>query len=217
MKIGEYYQSKIGNVDYKNYSLGEMQSAYVGKSMISRKAYKAIIKKNMYQVQNDFSLHGGIGGTDINLNGTTGDTYMIVGKNEYNNPVVKIPGSIYMFGINKNGHWDDTIMSSSFWTSPIGSGRTYKLTPKNTTFKAVESQIPLSEDGYINHEIIFTGIGANGISLLYREYTFENMARPAFNQKLVYPIDSKEIRFRDYLIRINSVSASKIQYTVKSE
>jgi hypothetical protein len=217
MKMEEHSQSKIENIDYKNYSLGKLQSAYVGESMISRKAYKAIIKKNMYQAQNDFSLYGGVGGTKINLNGTTGDNYRIVGKNKYNNPVVNIPGSIYMFGINQNGNWDNTIMSSSFWTSPVASSKAYKLTPPNTTFKAVESKTPFSEDGYINHEIIFTGIGANGISLLYREYTFGNMARPAFKQELVYPIDSKEIRFRNYLISINSVSASKIQYTVKSE
>ncbi len=217
MKKTDVMQSKIEDVDYKNYSIGEVQKAYVGAPIISRKSYKAIIKKNMYQAQNDFSLKGGIATTSISLNGATGDTFRVAGINENDNPVVNIPGSIFMFGIDKSGQWDRTVMSPSFWTSPIGSGEQYELLPSDTSFVAVESKIPFSEAGYINHEIIYTGIGANGISLLYREYTFENMARSDFKQELVYPISSKEIRFRNYLISINSVSASEIEYTVKAE
>ena len=65
-----------------------------------------------------------------------------------------------------------------------------------------ESRTPVSEKGYLNHELVFTGVGSNGISLLYREYTFEDMARSAFKQELVYPKDTDEIRFRSYQIEV---------------
>ena len=217
MKYGDVQGSKLENVDFKNYELGSQSSAFVGEQVISRKKYQSLVKRNLFQAQNDFSLQGGLATTSINLTASAGDKFHVAGMNENNNPVVNIPGSIFMFGIDSSGQWDQTVMSPSFWTSPIGSGDQYKITPENTTFKAVESQTPLSEAGYINHEIIFTGIGANGISLLYREYTFENMARSDFKQELVYPIDSKKIRFRNYQIDLVSVSPSEIRYTVTSE
>jgi hypothetical protein len=217
MKYGDVPESKLENVDFKNYELGKQSSAYVGEQLISRKKYQTLVKKNLFQAQNDFSLQGGLGATSINLSASAGDTFRVAGVNEHNNPVVNIPGSIFMFGISSSGQWDQTVMSPSFWTSPIGSGNQYKITPVNTDFKAVISQIPFSEAGYINHEIIFTGVGANGISLLYREYTFENMARSDFKQELVYPVNSKKIRFRNYQINLVSVSPSEIKYKVISE
>jgi hypothetical protein len=217
MKTGTSYQSSIENIDYKNYLINKAQSAYVGEQLISRKAYKAIIKKDLYQTQSNFSLRGGLGKTAISLNASIGDTFKVAGENENSNTVVYIPGSIFMFGINNSGNWDGTVMSSNFWTSPIGSGNQYKMTPPDTKFEIIESKIPLSGNGYINHEIIFTGLGTNGINLLYREYTFENMARSDFKQELIYPANTKEIRFRNYLFHINHVSASEIKYIVKSE
>ncbi|MEL7308070.1 MAG: hypothetical protein AAGK05_09515 [Pseudomonadota bacterium] len=209
--------SKIEQVDIKNYTLGEVKTAYVGEQIIVRKSYKASFKKDTYQALNDFVFEGGILSTSVNLQGTAGDTYKISGNNEKGNSVISIPSSIFMLGIDSNGQWDQTVMSNSYWTSPIGSGDTYTMTPIDTKFKLVESQVPLSENGYVNHEIVYTGQGANGISLLYREYTFENMARSDFKQELVYPIDSKEIRFRNYLIEVVSVSPSEIKYKVVSE
>lgn len=217
MKVVDQAPSKVEQIDYKNYTLGKQQKVYVGEQVISRKSYKAIIKSNLFKALNDFTLSGGVGTTSINLSASTGDTFRIAGANEVNNPVVNIPGSYFMFGINEQGQWDKTVMSPSFWTSPIGSGSQYTMTPENTIFQKVESSTPFSEAGYINHEIVFTGIGANGISLLYREYTFGNMARSDFKQELVYPLDSKEIRFRNYLLEIHSVDSSEIHFTIVKE
>ncbi|WP_231619685.1 hypothetical protein [Pseudoalteromonas sp. NZS100] len=216
VQLGKH-SSKIEQVDIKNYTLDEEQTAYVGEQLIVRKSYKASFKKDTYQALNDFVFEGGILSTSVNFHGTAGDTYKISGKNELGNSVISIPGSIFMLGINNEGQWDQTVMSNSFWTSPVGSGDTYTMNPLDTTFKLVESQVPLSENGYINHEIVYTGQGTNGISLLYREYTFENMARSDFKQELVYPVDSKEIRFRNYLIDIISVSPSELKYRVIAE
>jgi hypothetical protein len=217
MKSTHSAQSKIDTVDFKNYQIGEPLSAYVGNPIITRKSYKTASKADVFQAEEDFSLTGGVATTSVNLQAHKGDSFRIAGKNELDNYVVNIPGSIFMFGISSDGQWDETVLSSSFWTSPIGSGGQYEMTPPNAKLKLVNSEIPLSEAGYINHEIIFTGIGANGISLLYREYTFENMARSDFKQELVYPVDSKEIRFRNYLLEVLTVSPAEIKYIVSQE
>ena len=217
MKMAEQVPSRVEQIDFKNYEIGQRQKAFVGEQIIARKSYKAVIKSNLFKAMNDFTLSGGIGTTSINLSATTGDTFRVAGFNELNNPVVNIPGSYFMFGIDPNGNWDMTVMSPSFWTSPIGSGNQYKMTPENTFFQKVESTTPFSEAGYINHEIVFTGVGASGISLIYREYTFENMARSDFKQELIYPKDTKQIRFRNYLIDVHSVNSSEIEFTVTNE
>ena len=217
MKPGANFESDIKKVDFKNYKIGLEHSAYVGEQIIVRKSYKAIVRNDMYEAQNDFSLTGGLGSTVINLNAYTGDTFRIAGYNEINNPVLNIPGSIFMFGVNNQGKWDGTVMSPSFWTSPIGSGRQYKILPTDTTFKPVSKTIPTSDYGYINHEIIFTGTTKDSITLLYREYTFENLSRPDFKQDIIYPIDTKKIRFRNYQIDVKSVDSSQIIYIVRTE
>lgn len=217
MKMAEQVPSRVEQIDYKNYEIGKHQKAYVGEQVISRKTYKVVIKSNLFKAMNDFTLSGGVGTTSINLAASTGDTFRVAGYNELNNPVVNIPGSYFMFGIDSSGQWDKTVMSPSFWTSPIGSGNQYKISPNNALFQKVESTTPLSEAGYINHEIVFTGVSSNGISLLYREYTFENMARSDFKQELIYPIASPQIRFRNYLINIHSVNSSEIEFTVDKE
>ncbi len=217
MKMAEQVPSRVEQIDFKNYEIDKRQKAFVGEQIIARKSYKAVIKSNLVKAMNDFTLSGGVATTSINLVAMTGDTFRIAGYNELNNPVVNIPGSNFMFGIDSNGNWDMTVMSPSFWTSPIGSGSQYNIFPENTTFQKVESTMPFSEAGYINHEIVFTGIGASGLNLIYREYTFENMARSDFKQELIYPIDTKQIRFRNYLISVHSVDSSEIEYTVAQE
>ena len=217
MKMEGITKSEIRNIDFKSYEIGSSFTVYVGNSILARKSYEAIVRKDRVEALNSFTLKGGIATTSISLAGKKGDRYAIAGVNEKGHYVARIPGSIFMFGVDKLGHWDNTVMSSSYWTSPIGSGGQYKLEPEDTFFKVVESITPVSELGYVNHELIFTGVGANGITLLYREYTFENMARSAFTQELVYPKDSKEIRFRNYLITVISVTPSELKLSVKSE
>ena len=217
MKMEGVDKGEIRNIDFKSYTLDNPFTVYVGDSVLSRKSYEAVVRKDKLEALNSFTLKGGIATTSITLIGDKGDSYSIAGKNEKGHYVARIPNSIFMFGVNEQGRWDNTVMSSSYWTSPIGSGGQYKIEPEDTMFKVVESVTPVSELGYINHELIFTGVGANGITLLYREYTFENRARSAFSQELVYPKDSKNIRFRNYLLTILSVNSSELSVIVESE
>ena len=217
MKMEGVDKGEIRNIDFKSYSLGTPFSVYVGDRVLSRKSYEAVVRKDNLEALNSFTLKGGIATTSISLIGDKGDRFSIAGKNEKGHYVARIPNSIFMFGVNEHGKWDNTVMSSSYWTSPIGSGGQYKIEPEDTLFKVVESTTPVSELGYINHELIFTGVGANGITLLYREYTFENRARSAFTQELVYPKGSKDIRFRNYSLTILSVNPSEISLIVNSE
>jgi hypothetical protein len=43
------------------------------------------------------------------------------------------------------------------------------------------------------------------------------LTRPAFSQELTYPVNSREIRFKELVIGINRVAADRINFTVISD
>lgn len=217
MQLHSTGDGKFSRVDEKNYKIGEEHTVYVGERVLARKSYETIVQTGYVEASNRFTLTGGMGSVAVSETGEKGDKYKIVGSNEKGNFAVAIPGTHLTFGVTQAGQWDKTIASPSFWTSPVGSGSAYQLKPPQTIFLPVESSTPLSEAGYINHELIYTGIGNDGIHLLYREYTFENMARSAFTQELVYPTDSKSIRFKNYKLKIVKATSSEITYVVETE
>lgn len=71
--------------------------------------------------------------------------------------------------------------------------------------------------GKTNFELIYSGIDGETINILYREFTNDNIARPSFFQNLTYSKKNNKIRFRDLIIRIDSVDNEKIVFTVLSD
>ena len=70
---------------------------------------------------------------------------------------------------------------------------------------------------YVNFELIYTGTDNTSLFMTYREYTPDNLARPAFFQNLVYPANSDTIRFRDIKIKVHDKANSQIVYTVTED
>lgn len=130
MKRKGVEKGEIRNIDFKSYKLGKRLTVYVGDRVLTRKSYGAVVRKDKMVALNSFILKGGMTSTSITLIGDKGDRYSIAGKNEKGHYVARIPNSIFMFGVNEQGIWDNTVMSSSFWTSPIGSGGAVQNWPR---------------------------------------------------------------------------------------
>lgn len=130
------------------------------------------------------------------------------GKDVY---LIKFPNiPVSKFGITKEGKWANFIVGDMNQIQL----NIAQIIPENTQFQIVkESQID-STQGFTNFEIVFNGITKDAINLLYREYTPDNMARPAFYQNLTYPIDTEIIRFQNIRIKIHTISNESISYTV---
>ena len=89
------------------------------------------------------------------------------------------------------------------------------INPPSLGFKKAVRGDVLTERGFSNYEIIYTGISGNTISLLYREFTPNDLARPSFFQNLQYDLSkSKEIQFKNISILIKSADNRKIVYSV---
>lgn len=52
------------------------------------------------------------------------------------------------------------------------------------------------------------------LNATYKEYSYNDLARPAFFQNLTYQVDAKQIRFKNFLIQIHDVTNEQITYTV---
>ncbi len=71
--------------------------------------------------------------------------------------------------------------------------------------------------GNINYELIFGGINEVSFNVTYREFTRNDLAKPAFFQNLVYRTNEKELRFKNIKIDILEVNSQKIVYKVMED
>jgi len=93
----------------------------------------------------------------------------------------------------------------------------FKTTPTNLSFEPISTKKIKTGAGYLNYELIYSGRAGGSITLLYREYSSADLARPAFYQNLVYESDQKQIRFKDNIFSIHEATNEKIVYTVISD
>jgi hypothetical protein len=93
----------------------------------------------------------------------------------------------------------------------------FRATPEDLRFFELIREKVNVKAGYLNYEIIYGGTDEKSIRMTYREYTSEDLARPAFSQDLVYEVGSKEIRFRDTKIVVYEATNEKIVYAVVSD
>ena len=63
-------------------------------------------------------------------------------------------------------------------------------------------------------ELIYSGKNDVSLNATYKEYTPDNMARPAFFQNITYRADARQLRFKNFVIKLHDVSNEKITYTV---
>jgi len=71
---------------------------------------------------------------------------------------------------------------------------------------ATKASVP----GTLNYEIIYVGQDGPSIRFEYREYTADDLARPAFSQTLAYPKGAQRFRFRDVAFQVLSLKDDEI-------
>jgi hypothetical protein len=71
--------------------------------------------------------------------------------------------------------------------------------------------------GFRNFELVYGGTDGKSFTLTYREYSPEDLIRPAFTQNLTYENGSTAVRFRNTRLSIQEVTAEKITYSVISD
>ena len=202
-------------VFYKNYTLGQKQAAFVGQPLITVKDYMVDSYKDDYMVATDnFVIKGGV----ITINGDKNTKYRIMGETTIGQEtftVVSLPKSqLDTWGIlvDENGRVYHKVLNGG-----VLMFYSFQASPSNVRFVASKKENINVEGGYINYELIYSGTDGKSITITYREYTSNDLARPAFYQNLVYESEDKEIRFRNTKFLIHEATNEKIIYTVISD
>jgi hypothetical protein len=207
--------SESRHVFEKNYSLGVERSAYVGDSIVRVKDYFETSQESDALVASEsFRLSLGLGQGENVAAGAIADVRGTTTKDGKKYRVIGIKGARY-FGmtylLNDDGSFQGTALS------PVGGDSSCKPKPSTARFFGKTVSRIDSTKGWINIELVYSGVTKDSITVLYREYTPEDLARAVYSQNLVYPKDSKTIRYRDIAITVIEASSERLRYVVQAD
>lgn len=195
----------------KNYTLGERKTSYIGQEIIKVEKCdgfgKTIISGQDVVVNGkynnkDFQIHHN------NINPIIG-TILLDDKAYY---VTKDSSNYCLWGILAS---DDGIIKKntlySHYYQQVYISDSIIINPDKVVYS--NSCIRNSPTA-ISFELIFAGKNDVSLNTTYKEYSYNDLARPAFFQNLTYQANAKQIRFKNFLIQIHNVTNEQITYTV---
>jgi hypothetical protein len=202
----------------KNYSINAVQQIAVGEPMIKVKDY-IVIKKtsNKLSPSSDFMI-----GKNY-LSGKKGELIPLVGKVtlsdvEYYLIQAKEPILLFPISLDGNysgGHVARVIGGFHSGNEVMGKGSgNIAIEPQGTKFILGQIEEIDATAGFTNYEIIYTGLTKDAVNFLYREFSPDNLARPAFYQNLTYPTSSKVVRFKKLKMQIIKANEENLSYKV---
>jgi hypothetical protein len=212
--------SEIRQIHQKNYILGDKKIAYIGEPIVLVKEYRVLESESSLKADNPFTITGGLSSATVNVFGTKGQEFPIVGSIKVNGKhcnTIAIPSSIFVFAIKPDGAFSGVVAGFDWGMSPVQGVNVYKINPPNTRFYPTKVQHVMKDAPFTNMELIYSGLSDNALQLLYREYTSDDLIRPAYTQELSYPPDAQVIRFKAFKIEITEASAEKLVYSVMEE
>jgi len=222
--------SDLKTEEVKNYKLNEEYSVNVGDTIIVRRSYlyKIAEKDDRAVASKDFKLTAklalahdiscvGRKGEQMLVEGTTtlkGQRYFIVKVGQINGGgdvgalVDATTGQVSKIGVGQNafGSWVTTAISGIV------------AEPADVTFSPAKSVEIDQSKPYENYQIIYTGRSGENVTFVYREFTPDDLARPAFYQNLTYNLaESKVIQFRKLQMQVIEATNERIKLKVISD
>lgn len=209
----------------KNYSIGKPLKAYVGDPMVRVKDYYLDEIQTQVATVNTNAIASG---WSIGVNLEKGRQYRVVGTWNLNGKQYTVVETLFNSNtankagllIREDGSIADRllIMVANSNYKAIVANEKISVSPAGTRLiRKKTSKVNSQRGGYINFELIFTGITGQSINVLYREYSPEDLARPAFYQNLTYDRNANTIRFKGLRIKLHSVDNERVEYTVEGD
>jgi len=208
----------------KNYVKGEIKTAFIGQEIIQVK--ELLAEQGFYEISPEFlivtnyklrEIYIDSKSTDKILTDTvrfdsksmtvnTGESFNLFQLSDRNNDLwgilVSDDGRIFNKGIYSY-YWDMLYIPEVIQMAPVDIKFSIKKSNK------IKNPIP----GKL-YELIYTGKNDVSLNATYREYTHDDLVRPAFFHSLTYQPNAKQIRFREFLIQTHDVTNEKITYTI---
>jgi hypothetical protein len=212
-----------------NYEIGREQVASIGEAVIRVKEFEVFETRTIDsdRVAPDRSFDGvcEFPGPDLRFRGTKDQPFPIAGTTQANNATYRI----IVVARNLSGEPIGVALNAD---SGVAAGPCAHRTllgwrlvgtakflsaggPPIFSTPTRITRIVGQMAGPDNFELVYLGITRQSMSLLYREYTDQDFARPAFSQTLNYDLsDSDVIAFRKLRIRVIKAGNQDIRYVV---
>lgn len=205
----------------RNYELGKPQSVFVAEAVVTFKDYLALTRRGKtmrpsrgFRVKQrgsgwlsiaadqDYPVAGvvPIDGVDYSVVSFSGE----IGKPSELAVLVGPEGKPY------------ALFNVAYRVKVLGSATFDPST--GITFRPGADEITVDKKaGFRNFELLYGGTDGKSFTLSYREYSPDDLIRPAFTQTLTYERGSTSVRFRDVQIAVQEVTSEKITYTVLAD
>ncbi len=209
---------RTNQVRESNYTIGVERNVVVGDPIVRVRDYSEVVTETTLMEANEsFELSGGI----VHINFQRGErlpifgqrvedgvTYTVARKGEFGIHIAP-DGTIGPRVINGLGraHTPAEVVMVYRFSPSSSSARFNRVADRNVQRTAAGQ----------NFEIVFNGIDGQAMRFQYREYTANDLARPAFFQELSYPLATRTIRFREIVINVASIDAQEVRYTVVAD
>ena len=126
-----------------------------------------------------------------------------------------------MININEAGKLTNSVFKQnsdgSLWQYHIDSARDYDMEINSKIVFTPAVSTAVLSPGSQNYELLYSGRSDKFINLQYREYTTDDLARPAFQQMLIYDANLSTFRFKNHQFKLISATNDMIEFTVLSE
>jgi hypothetical protein len=209
----------------KNYKIGERITAFVGQEIIRVRSFNekreifSSVNEKIVRSQGSLYIHARYNVTNYHIKSEANKEYQIDRSIQVDNQRF----NIIALNDDNGNRWGILIYDNGIvLNDAIYSYEQKKLFyPLFISVSPIVFEISKKKDREIKttitgpfYELIYSGKNDISLNFTYREYTPDNLARTAFFQNITYQADAKQIRFKDFIIRIEDVSNEKITYTV---
>jgi hypothetical protein len=221
--------SELRTEEVKNYTLNQEYTVNVGEPIIVRKsyAYKLAERDDRARASKDFKVTLGILlMKDMSYTGRKGEEMLVVGTTTINKQ------KFYIIKIGERGGYGlgalvdvgtGLVSKTGVGQNAFGSWVTTAVTkvtvePHDLTFTPTHSIEIDKSHQYENYEIVYTGRLGENVTFIYREYTPDDLAKPAFFQNLTYNFTGANlIRFRNLQLQVIEAPNEQIKLKVLSD
>jgi hypothetical protein len=204
----------------KNYTIGQPMTVNVGEPMIKHSDYwVTVTEARVVSPERTVTLKGGI----VNITLNAGQKYPVQGHMQFEGSEYAVVEISSQTAFGRTGY-DSVLIRPDGTLLPrkggdFGRGVVldfYDLTISDPTVRLLgdTQESIVTTKGYENFEVLYTGTNASALTLTYREFSPEGMARVAFFQNLTYEANAKVVTFKKYRMAIDRATSEKITFTV---
>ena len=219
----------IQTKEERNYAIGVEKTVNVGDQVAIRRSfsYKEVDRSDRVKASNEFEAQVKFPlAWTVAYRGQQGEELQVVGTTTVDKKACRI----ISLGVARGGAPAGMLVSVET-DQPIGkgvgvngagswttSGITFSIDRPETKFPIVKRVEVLKDKPYENWEIIFTGRSGENITLVYREFTPDDLAKPAFYQNLSYNLEKENtFQFRKLRVQVVRVTNEAITFKVLAD